>query len=198
MNSPFIRNLALWYKAQDERYRLFFLFAFKAVFFYFFFDAVITTYVGLVTPGGIESKLLMQWNVLDWFVMTIVSSSYYLLSALQFNVFKNGDIVGIIGTGGIGVGYYCIGYYVWMTIAVLVGCFPGKWKVKLYYILASILIIHFVNIIRISLLAVLAQYDIDLEDQHIIYNYIIYGITALLFLGYVEWFSNRGEEVARW
>jgi len=191
MNILPVQKLRLWYSVQDERYKLFFLYAVKVVFFYFLFETIIAAYVGLVTPGGsMQSSFLMNLNFLDSMAMTIVWGAYYLLSGLQFDVFIHGNVIGVVGTGGVGVGYYCIGYYVWMTIAVLVGCFPGNWKTKIIFIGTSIILIHFVNIIRISALAILAQYDVDLESHHIIYNFVIYMFTVLLFLIYVERFSD--------
>ena len=191
MNIQFIHKLRLWYGAKDERYKLFFLYTIKVIVRYICIETVITAYVGLVTPGGsFQSIYLMYFNVLPLLVKSIVWGAYYLLAALKFDMFVNGDIIGVKGTGGVEVGWYCIGYSAWLVISVLIACYPGKIKNKLYYVFVSILLIHFLNILRISMLAILAQYDVNLEYHHIVYNFVIYLFVAILFLIYVEYFSD--------
>lgn len=84
-----------------------------------------------------------------------------------------------------------------MSIIILfisfIVAFSGKIKPTLLYILAGSLLIYFINIVRISVIAIALyeypEYEYILHD--IVFPLMIYGITFLLWILWVTKFSTK-------
>ena len=64
----------------------------------------------------------------------------------------------IIGSGSVSVNFGCSGLKQFLQWVILMGFFPGPWKKKLWFIPSGLIIIHLVNIFRISGLSILLEY----------------------------------------
>lgn len=93
----------------------------------------------------------------------------------------------------VGVEPGCTSLKQWMHWIVLMLLFPGPWKHKLWYIPLGVLIIHFINLIRVTTLAL----TLIPWPQHFdfIHNYIIktffYFMIFVMWVVWVEYFAHR-------
>ena len=89
----------------------------------------------------------------------------------------------------------CSGLKQFFQITILFLLFPGPWKHKLWFIPASILIMHGVNILRIVILSFVLVYYPD--SWHFIHDWILrpffYVIIFLEWLIWVHYFRNKNS-----
>ena len=134
----------------------------------------------------------------------IVMSVYEFLTKLLFNNsiwtlkhFTNYEFVThgrniFIGIGAVGVHYGCSGLKPFLEWIVLMSFFPGPWKHKLWFIPSGLVIIHLVNIFRITGLSILLVYF----PQHwkfahdYIFRPLFYIVMFALWMLWVEKFKN--------
>lgn len=83
----------------------------------------------------------------------------------------------------------CMGRNVLLAFAGLIAVFPGKFINKLWYIPMGLAIITFVNILRISGLAITAYCCPEYSD---INHYLVFKIVAwaVIFILWVIWFNR--------
>lgn len=105
--------------------------------------------------------------------------------------FSNGGFVTIVES--------CSGLKQFYQIFVLFVLFPGPWKHKLWFIPMSLLIMHFVNIMRIVILSVIAVWKPEYWDftHSWILRPFFYVVIFALWVWWVEKFSRRKSAPAK-
>jgi len=103
---------------------------------------------------------------------------------------------GIRDLASLTVNESCSGLKQFFQIIILFMIFPGPWKHKLWYIPASILIMHGVNILRIVILSViLVNYP---QSWHFTHDWILrpffYVIIFLDWVIWVHYFRNKSKK----
>jgi exosortase/archaeosortase family protein len=122
------------------------------------------------------SSLWINRNILG---MTITTEEPNLMR------FSNGGFVAVVES--------CSGLKQFYQILVLFVLFPGPWKHKLWFIPMSILIMHFVNIMRIVILSVMTVWKPEYWD--FTHSWILrpgfYVVIFFLWVWWVEKFTRR-------
>ncbi len=135
------------------------------------------------------------YNTADWLARQVYLSSLWInrnilgisISTEEPNLmrFSNGGFVAVVES--------CSGLKQFYQILVLFLLFPGPWKHKLWFIPMSILIMHFVNIMRIVILSVMAIWKPEYWD--FVHAWILrpgfYVVIFLLWVWWVEKFTRR-------
>ena len=95
-------------------------------------------------------------------------------------------------THGVWIGEPCNGIKIFGVFIIFILCFSGKAINKLWFIPSGIFIIHFLNILRISILTYIAAINPNwLNFNHnITFQVIIYGSMFGLWLIWIKKFSN--------
>lgn len=116
-----------------------------------------------------------------WVIDNIIQISTNILEfvgyvTIHFPYDKFYRTLGVDGTVGVWVGDSCNGLSVVALFSGFIIAFPGDWRKKLLYIPFGIITIHLLNIIRISLLAIILKHAPEtLEFNH------TYTFTTLLY-----------------
>lgn len=93
-----------------------------------------------------------------------------------------------IGEGYVEVSYGCSGFKQFLQWIVLMTIFPGPWKQKLWFIPAGLLIIHIVNIFRISFLSVILNYGATQTQWDFTHDWILRPFFYVVMFGmWVFW-----------
>ena len=111
-----------------------------------------------------------------------------------FKVLQDRDfqVIGIDGSNGVWVGSNCNAITLFSLFAVFIIAYPGNQKNKLWYIPAGIIAIHFLNIMRVVALAMIANsYPEYLNFNHTFtFTFIVYSFIFLLWIVWVNKFAN--------
>jgi exosortase/archaeosortase family protein len=129
-------------------------------------------------------------NYTVFVIKTILYPVKWLLEFFEYPVLflESERVVRIANSGGVRVSPPCSGLDIMFLYLALILSFPAKIKQKLYYSIGGILIIHLLNISRITALALLSYYAPEwVEINHkIIFNIIVYSIIVYLFYTYIN------------
>jgi exosortase family protein XrtF len=142
----------------------------------------------------IYDNWLLKDGWLDHFLINhLVDATSMILNFIGFDTFQYADAVGIDGTHGVLIGAPCNGLELFALFTGFIIIFPGKISNKLVYIPIGVLIIHFLNILRLVGLAVVVLYYPDSLDFNHKYTFtiIIYGIVFLMWMMWVKKFAKR-------
>jgi exosortase family protein XrtF len=91
--------------------------------------------------------------------------------------------IGIDGTHGVWVGDPCNGITLFSLFMGFVLAYPGPIKSKLWFIPLGLILIHIINVVRVSALVLIVYYAPDtLEFNHTYtFTLIVYGFVFLLW-----------------
>lgn len=166
----------------------------KVLFFYLLFSYAVDGYIALVDSNGKYNfaQTLGKLNFVEVLRTSILSSSLWVLKLLNYTTFSYTYTIGIVGSGGVRLGYSCIGIKLLIALIILVACFPAKAINKLLFLLVALPVMHLLNIIRITVLALLSKspYVTHLEYHHEIFNFIIYVYIACSFYLFMEHYTG--------
>jgi exosortase/archaeosortase family protein len=107
---------------------------------------------------------------------------------------------------GIWLGGHCLGLKLLALFIILIACFPGKLKPKLWYIICGVLLIEMIYISRLVYLTIYSKQIFDSGVSADIENYVvsrthdnlntaIYFLVVILFIIFVRYFSQgKGKE----
>ena len=84
---------------------------------------------------------------------------------------------------GVWIGEPCNGLKVFGVFSIFIFAFPGKIKNKLWFIPLGIIILHFINVVRIAVLTLISSYNPELLNfnHNITFQVIIYSFIFLLW-----------------
>ena len=150
--------------------------------------------VGITAPGGYYSafadKYLDYVSGLRWLLL---HGAVFILNITGFDIYLK-DIYTIKMQNGVGVhvGYDCIGYGVMAFWIAFIFANQLHWKLKLKWIFGGLLLIFFINVIRICLMlvAVNQRWKSPLNmDNHTWFN-----IAAYLAIFTMMWFFDQSQK----
>jgi exosortase/archaeosortase family protein len=136
-------------------------------------------------------KLLLLFNYDTSFVFT-KNIYYYGVFAIQIK-------------GGVQtfIGFSCLAIGLMWLFMVMIIAYSGSWKTKLWYIPSGIILIQFLNVLRISYLTWLGRFGESFDSKtlsifglvelnhHAIFNILIYIVIFFMFILWVEVFSKK-------
>jgi len=129
----------------------------------------------------------------------IIWATSNLLELLSFNLigdfpFDEGiRTVGIDGTHGVWVGDPCNGISLFALFTGFVLAYPGPVKHKLWYIPLGLILIHVINVIRVTALVMIVYYAPEyLEFNHTYtFTLFVYGFVFLMWWYWASRLSTR-------
>ena len=101
-------------------------------------------------------------------------------------------------SGYVGVNAGCSGLKQFLQWIVLMSFFPGPWKQKLWFIPFGLIVIHVVNIFRISFLSVLLIYNNDQVTWDFTHDWILRPFFYVVMFGmWVIWVEKFQKPKSR-
>ena len=161
----------------------------------------------------VAGLLLLGWNLLyelylhphtqlDRYVIdNLIFFSTHLLEALGYELMpappaaQQIRTIGIDGSIGVWIGDPCNGITLFALFFIFMLAYPGPVLKKLWYIPLGLIIIHFVNIIRISALTIIVDIDPNWLDFNHNYTFYVFVYSAVFALWYFWAFKLSGEKL---
>ncbi len=146
----------------------------------------------------IDSLLNLNLNFLTEFSKLLCSQSNFILSIFNFNTIIeiHGDMVvtKILDypySHGVWIGEPCNGIKIFGVFSIFIIAFKGKIINKIWFIPLGILILHVLNILRISILTYLSATNPFILDfnHNITFQLIIYAAILCLWYNWIIKFS---------
>ena len=143
---------------------------------------------------------ILLWQIVDisgfFRIVTqqVSDSVYFILQGiLGMDVSQNGLLLRFNTGENIGIIWGCSGIKQIFIFLIIMTFSYGSWKNKLWFIPLGILICYGVNVIRISVLCLIAySYPNHLDLYHTyIFKYAFYGIIFLIWFGWNEKFGSE-------
>jgi exosortase/archaeosortase family protein len=164
-----------------------FVFSFLFLFMLFYYFNIM--FFGITNPGGHYSPFLANHlNYIQWLRWLLLNSSAFLLNSLGFTAITSNYELLVAGHGIIQLVYSCLGLGVISFFAAFLIAYPKHSRSKIFFLIAGIFGIEFLNIIRFVLLALYwNNRDQQIIDHHTIFNIIIYIIVAVSLYFWVKY-----------
>lgn len=142
--------------------------------------------------------ILKPYTLLDETVIkNIIQISSLILGLFYHTIYSSTEnidlqMIGIDGAHPVWIGEPCNGVSVMAFFLIFILAFPGKIKNKLWFIPTGIVIIHFVNILRVCALASIQYFAPDQLDFNHNYTFtiIVYTFVFSLWMLWVNRFSG--------
>jgi exosortase/archaeosortase family protein len=113
--------------------------------------------------------------------VVVRQSDWLIVHILQISTSVHGKTLCLPNNWNLIIGEGCSGVKQITQVLVLFLLYPGPWKHKAWFIPASMLIIHFTNVLRITLLGLAT--DLNLSGIHFIHNQILRVFFYLVIFG---------------
>lgn len=131
-------------------------------------------------------------------IRKIIVACESILKLIGYKTFASKEtddiqVFGIDGSGGVWIGGPCNGMTLMFLFAIFVFVYPGNYKHKIWFIPLGILFVHFINVLRIIALALIANY----YPQYLNFNhtytftFLVYTIVFGLWMLWVNKFSVK-------
>lgn len=170
-----------------------------AVFFFFFLLKVLHRH--LIDPSF--WAYLPALEKMDLYLLFSDAISYPakgLLTLFGNEVVISERVICVPGYRGVEIQGPCMGLDVFATFIALIIAYPSKtgFSKKVLYIIGGIIIIHILNIFRVSALIFKNIKWENVEvNHHDIFNFIVYGVVLLMFYFWIKFYSKTSG-VSAW
>ncbi|MFK5856651.1 MAG: exosortase/archaeosortase family protein [Bacteroidota bacterium] len=102
-----------------------------------------------------------------------------------------------IGKGYVSVNHGCSGFKQFLQWIVLMVFFPGPWKHKLWFIPAGLVVVHLVNVFRISSLSIILEYNQSQSFWDFSHDWILRPFFYVVMFGmWVIWVEKLVDKKA--
>jgi exosortase/archaeosortase family protein len=136
--------------------------------------------------------LMLKWS--DFFVNMVYNQSTWVISHILHIPITKYNYVFVCQNGyGLQINDSCSGIKQIMQFVILMLVFPGPWKHKTWFIPLGVIIVHFTNVLRIIILALIAEHSpANIKSTHDSYMRIMfYVVIFALWLLWVEKISAK-------
>lgn len=126
------------------------------------------------------------------YVNFLFNATHHILNSLGYESYVDSHYL-VGDKGNIYMAKYCLGIKTMMIFMVFILMTGMRNIPKLIFISIGLILIHIVNIIRFVLLFIYLQNNEDYTlamDQHDIYNYFVYGFIFILWIIWLEKYSD--------
>lgn len=135
---------------------------------------------GLAVDGGLYSPFVEKHiNVGAWIRTALINSCKYFLSIFGIETIRTNEyVIQMVGGRGVRIVYGCLGFGVMSFWIAYVIATVAKTQKKVAWLFAGLLLLWFINIIRISLVLVSTNKGWDFPfgwDHHLWFNIIAYA-----------------------
>ncbi|TAL57999.1 MAG: hypothetical protein EPN85_12680 [Bacteroidetes bacterium] len=134
----------------------------------------------------------MQW-VDKIIIDNTIALSRIILGCLGYATEITGDrTLRITGTPGLFIGDSCNGISLFALFSIFIFAFPGKSISKIIFIPVGIFLIHLMNVLRVTVLAIIETYSYSWTEFNHTYTFtiIIYICIFLMWLFWVNKYSS--------
>ena len=131
--------------------------------------------------------------------ITLANQSNFLLNIFGYETLLEIQneivITKIIGNDfdhGVWIGEPCNGVKLFGVFSIFIIAFPGNIKNKLWYIPIGIIIIHFINVIRIAILTIISSKNPSILDfnHNITFQVIVYSFILVLWFIWIKKYAQ--------
>jgi len=135
--------------------------------------------IGLAAPGGYYSPFVDKYfDYVSWIKSELIIGSQFLLSIFGIDTYRvDHFILRIVKGTGVTIAYDCVGYGVFSFWIAFVIASADKLKRKIGWLIGGLLLLNFINILRISLLLVALNKKWPMPlgiDHHTWFNIVSY------------------------
>ena len=125
-------------------------------------------------------------------VETNLSSKILSIMPVKDNFEAVGNRIFCNGTRLLRVGDECSGLVLFVLFSGFIICYPGSWKHKLWFIPLGVLLIFFINLLRMAILSINFKYfhSSFAFNHHVTFTYTVYLFIFLLWIVWVNKFGN--------
>lgn len=131
---------------------------------------------------------------MKWVDMAVINStldiSQIFLEWMGYSVIRlESRMIGIEGTPGLFLGDSCNGIALFALFSIFIIAFPGRITYKIIFIPAGIVLIHFLNVLRVIILAIIEIYSYEWTEFNHTYTFTIF-IYVVIFMMWLLWVSK--------
>ncbi|MFN0082398.1 MAG: exosortase/archaeosortase family protein [Ferruginibacter sp.] len=166
-----------------------FLIVFAAVFLLCYYGALFIT--GLAIPGGMYSPFAEKYfNIAAWFRSSLIGGTKVFVAVFDYKTIRTSEyVLRVPGANGIRIVYSCLGFGVMSFWAAYMVATSATLVKKAAWLLAGVLLIWFINVVRISLVLIASNKGWKFPfgwDHHRWFN-----IAAYLFIFCMMYFFEK-------
>jgi len=149
--------------------------------------------IGFAAPGGYYSPFVEKYlDYVSWIKRSLINATAYILSLFNIQTQKEpGFILRIRGGRAIIIAMDCVGYGVYSFWTAFVAANTGSFRRKVLWIVAGLLILWFINVIRITLFLVAINRGWPMPlgiDHHTWFTIVAYAMIFILI-----WLYDRSS-----
>ena len=149
-------------------------------------------FVGITNPGGqLYSSFLDHFlNYVSWIKTSVLVTANVIAHTLGINSYllMDSDVLKIHDGPGLFMAFPCAGLDIMsFWIAYVIADNKNTWKKKIYWCVAGVFFIWFINCCRVSLLLLALQNKWEMVtgvDQHTMFNIVAYSVVFLMICLY--------------
>jgi exosortase/archaeosortase family protein len=153
------------------------------LFFYYFFISIIA----VTAPGGYYSSFIDHYfNLIAWLKDSLILGTGSLLKLLGYDTYTlDNFIIRLSGGKGVRIAHDCAGHGIISFWAAYVISIYLPLKPKLFWLIAGLFVLWFINVLRISLLILALNLNWPMPlgvDHHTWFNIISYLFIFVMIL----------------
>lgn len=150
-------------------------------------------WIGACEPGNIYFPWAEKYfNYPDWLKFSLAKAAIFFSTLLGYPAYQVDEIkISVINGSGVNIGFGCIGYGIMGFWIAFIYAYPRNLVKKIKWLLGGLLVIWFINMIRILVLLLLVNQPekIDVNkfgNHHDVFNYIAYAIIIAMIFFYTK------------
>ena len=152
--------------------------------------------IGFAAPGGHYSSFVARYlDYVSWIKASLIEATRFILSLFNIPTHTEpGFVVRVTRGRGVLIARDCVGYGVYSFWIAFVAANAGKFRKKFVWITGGLLLLWFINVVRISLLLVAINRGWPMPlgiDHHTWFNIAAYGVIFILIWLYDKTFRNK-------
>jgi len=157
-------------------------------------------YIGLITEGGIYSSFIKEYlNYPSWLISLVLFGSNIITHAVGINSYISGVSLKVYYGSTVNMYWPCIGLQIMSFWVSFIVAHNNKWKGKLYWCIAGVTAITFINILRIAFLSIAMEKrwrENTYLSHHAMFNLAAYTIILLMIYIYYKVNSRVSDNIA--
>jgi exosortase/archaeosortase family protein len=129
-----------------------------------------------------------------WVIDLTIFLSKFILEHLGYAVFTGTErVIGVDGTGGLWIGDNCNGITLFARFAIFILAYRGSIKTKFIFVFLGILSIELLNVLRVTILAILDTHSRTWTEFNHTYtfNILIYAYIFSLWMLWVNKYAVK-------
>ncbi len=148
-------------------------------------------WIGITAKGNLYSAFCDEYlNYVEWLRLFILKGASIICNLFGHNtIIENTKSLKIVGGYRVNMVYSCIGFGILSSWAAFAIAYPAKLKKKIIWLFGGLLIICFINILRIAALLMLINKAKNIQvftSHHTVFNWVAYILVLILIYFYTK------------